>query len=210
MLRLWNKSINNNFISTSKIISSNFNKQLISKFSSGHHSDSDHSGHSGHSAGSDHSDHDHHHEHGGFQVNPPLEDYEAQAKSRIFRSQIDSFSVDKLLDSMKTPIIKPKKAEKHDLNLFQTNKEYIDFLATSFENKALERYPDYKKNNELTKLIPNYEKLNRYQQEVYLLNAYLVNELEKQREDIRKLYTFEKSSTLEESNERVAFFSSNL
>jgi hypothetical protein len=202
MLGLLNKRLNNNHLT--KIVNSKLTKLQIRNFSGGHHSGSDHSDHSHHS---DHSDHGHGHD-VVFQVNPPLEDYGAEVRSRIFGTKAETFSVDKLLDSIKKPSIKQTKPDQSNLNLFQTHTEYIDFLADSFKNKALEKYPNYRSDMSVSSLIPNFEKLNKYQQEVYLLEAYLMKELEKQRYETRQAYTFESNSSLEDSKQRNAFFKS--
>jgi hypothetical protein len=204
MLRLLNKRINNNLLSLAK--NSQLIKLQIKNFSGGHHSGSDHSDHSHHS---DHSDHGHGND-TVFPVNPPLEDYEAQVRARTFGIKAEIFSVDKLLDSIKKPIIKADKPDHSNLSLFKTNKEYIDFLADTFKSKALEKYPNYRNDLSLSKNVPNFENLNKYQQEVYLLQAFLVNEMEKQKEEVRKLYSFESNNSLEDTKKRNEFFHSNL
>jgi hypothetical protein len=200
MLRLLNKRINNNILS--QTVYSKLIKIQSKAFSSGHHSGSDHSDNSHQS---DHSDHSHHE---GFQVSPPFEDWEAQERARIFGSKAETFSVDKLLDSIKKPILKEIKPDQSNLSLFKTHNEYVDFLADSFKTKALEKYPDYRNDMSLSNLVPNFEKLNKYQQEVYLLEAFLMNELQKQKEEVRKLYSFNSNNNLEDSKQRNAFFHS--
>ena len=210
MLNLW-KSMKANKFKLNHLLNNNmpFLKFNVSYFSGGHH---------GHSAsGSDHSDHEHdhheHHEHGehaDHEVDHPIVpdgEYEKEARSRIFNKR-ETFSVEEILSAVKTPITKAKdtKIDASHISTFSSDQEYIEFLAKSFENKALQKYPDYKKNlDEFKHLIPMYDKLNDYQREVYTLDTYLHWELEKSELETREMYNFSGTS-VERARQRVAFF----
>jgi hypothetical protein len=211
MLNLWkstkvNKKIINNIVNSA----SSFHKFQLFKFSGGHH---------GHSAsGSDHSDHehdDHHHRHEhGDHANNVIDhpmvaegNYAQEARSRIFNKK-ETFSVDDLLTQVNTPISKSKetKIDPSQISAFNSQEDYIQFLARSFENKALQKYPEYKKYfDEYKHLIPQFDKLNEYQKEVYALDTYLHWELEKTELETRELYNFS-GTPVERARQRFAFF----
>lgn len=207
MLNLWkttkvNKKVLNNLINNTH----SFNKLQTFKFSGGHH------GHSG----SDHSDHEHDghdHEEGDHSDNVidhpliPEGNYAKEARSRIFNKK-ETFSVDDLLSQVKVPISKTKdtKIDLSKVSSFNSEQEYIKFLAKSFENKAVQKYPDYKKYfDDYKHLIPQLDKLNDYQREVYALDTYLHWELEKTELETRELYNFSGTS-VERARQRFAFF----
>lgn len=210
MLNLWKSSKGNKKL-ICNIINNHtpLNKLQLFKFSGGHH---------GHSAsGSDHSDHEHdhehddhgdHHEHGEHTDHPIVSEgnYDKEARSRIF-NKIETFSVDDLLSAIKTPITKIKtKIDLSQVSAFSSDQEYINFLAKSFQNKALQKYPEYKNQLEEYKhLIPNYERLNEYQKEVFSLDTYLRWELEKTELESREIYNFS-GIPVERARQRLAFF----
>ena len=207
MLNLW-KSTKVNKTKLNQVLNKSmpFVKFNVSYFSGGHH---------GHSAsGSDHSDHEHdhhdHHEHADHEGDHPIVpdgEYEKEARSRIFNKR-ETFSVEDILSGVKTPITKAKdtKIDPSQISTFSSEQEYIQFLAKSFENKALQRYPDYKNNlDEFKHLIPMYDKLNDYQREVYTLDTYLHWELEKSELETREMYNFS-GTPVERARQRVAFF----
>jgi hypothetical protein len=210
MLKLCNKKLNP--IALTYIKQGNLYNLSSYRFSSGGHGDHDDTDHSGHSH-SEHSDHDQHHHleaHETFQANPPLIDYPQQLRSRIFSKRSDSFSVDSILNETKKPLTKHEKLESISTTLFQTEKEYIDFLATNFERKAAERYPDYKRDESLKESIPEFNKLNRYQQEASLLDAYLNKELENKQNELHKMYQPGKQNSLEDAKAREHELKSNI
>jgi hypothetical protein len=207
MLNLWKstkakKNMLNQFLNNNN----SFMKLQVFKFSGGHH---------GHSAsGSDHSDHEHdHHEHAEHEEHEvdhpivPEGEYEKEARSRIFNKR-ESFSVDDLLSGVKSPITKPKdtKIDASQISSFSSEQEYVQFLAKSFENKALHKYPDYKKHlDEFKHLIPMYDKLNDYQREVFTLDTYLHWDLEKTELETREMYNFS-GTQVERARQRFDFF----
>ena len=201
MLRLWNRKLNLGIIS-------NFKSQQLVKFNfkcmSGGHNETD----SEHEHG--HSDHEGH-SNGHIEHLSENEIFYNNARSRIFNSNSENFSVEKLLKTVKTPlnnqkIVVDKKADK----IFDTEQKYIDFLAMNFEKKALEKYPNYKQNlEELKARIQNFNQFNKYQQEVVLLDTYMYWELEKQEQETRALYDVDGTS-FEQAKKRLKFFESKL
>jgi hypothetical protein len=212
MFRSLNKRINYNSLFT-KVGTNSYLKFPSFNFSSGGghgHSDGSDSEHGGHHSGhSEHSDHDHEHDaHEKYQVNPPLIDYPAEVKARIFSHRKDAFSVDKILSQAKKPLIKHEKLKPNDTAMFQTEKEYIDFLADSFARQAGQKYPNYKKDSEnLKNRIKDFDSLNRYQQEVFLLQEYLTRQLEDQSAEIHNMLKFN-GSPLEAAKAREHFLKS--
>lgn len=204
MLRLCNRKLNFkiNAHLSSQFVNSQLLKVSLKQMSGGghHNSDSEH----------EHTDHSDHEGHGHHAINPNISEneiYESNARSRIFNNNFEKFSVDKLLDSVKAPLNPEKlKVDKKMDKLFETEKKYVEFLATTFEKKALEKYPNYKQNQaELEKRIKNFDQLNAYQKEVYLLDAYMYHQLEKQENEIRAAYDVS-GTTLEQAKQRLSFF----
>jgi hypothetical protein len=175
------------------------------RFGGGHHgSDSEHD----HSH-SEHSDHDHHHDdghcHGKDHNTSEWIKYDNEERNRIFSRRNDDFNVEEMLARAKAPLKTSQKGMK-PVDLFETEKEYINFLATTFERKTLEKYPEYKKHLEkFLHKIPDYEEMNAYQREVYTLDAYLHWKLETTEDEIRDAYDF-KGTSLEQARQRFAFF----
>lgn len=170
------------------------------RFSGGHHSDSEHE----HSH-SEHSDHEH------TEVKDPNHNewvkFDNEQRSRIFSRKNESFDVEEMLSKAKTPLTSSTKGMP-EVQIFETENEYINFLAETFERKTLEKYPDYKTNlNQFIHRIPDYEEMNAYQKEVYTLDAYLHWKLETSEDEIRSAYDF-KGTSLEQARARFAFFES--
>ena len=130
----------------------------------------------------------------------------SEVRSRIF-NRTETFSVDNLLDKIKQPLIQIKtKPDASVIQLYKSEDDYINFLAKSFERKALEKYPDYKTDLEQFRhLIPDYENLNAYQREAYTLDTYLHWKLELEELKIRDAYNFS-GTPLERAKQRVGFF----
>lgn len=212
MLRLWNKKFNHNFLNNSsigtKLRTKVLNEIQCFKFSGGGH-------HSG--SGSDHSEHSDHDDHGhdhydGFHVIPPEIDFKGEERKRIFGTKVETFSVDKMLESVNKAIHKTASPEEEAISMFKSQTEYVDFLAKNFEKIALQKYPEYKKKFEEYKdYVPSeYTSLNSYQKEVHALDTYMWWKLEKQQQDIRKNYSFNKDSSLEEIRAKKNFFNSKI
>ena len=165
---------------------------------SGHPSDSDHD----HSH-SEHSDHEH-----SETKDPNYNEwvkFENEERNRIFTRKNEGFNVEEMLSKANTPLKINQKGMK-EVDMFQTEKEYINFLAETFERKTLEKYPDYKQDLEkFIHKIPDYADMNTYQKEVYTLDAYLHWKLETSEDDTRAAYDF-KGTSLEQAKERFAFF----
>lgn len=169
------------------------------RFSGGHHSsDSDHD----HSH-SEHSDHEH-----SEKNDPNYNEWiqlENEERNRIFSKKNDEFNVEEMLSRANTPLKVSQKGNK-PVDLFQTEKEYVNFLAETFERKTLEKYPEYKQHlDQFIHKIPEYEEMNAYQREVYTLDAYLHWKLETTEDEIRNAYDF-KGTSLEQARQRFAFF----
>ena len=175
------------------------------RFGGGHHgSDSEHD----HSH-SEHSDHDHHHDdshaHGKDHFTNEWIKYENEERNRIFSRKNDDFNVEEMLARAKAPL-KSNQRGMRPVNLFETEKQYINFLASTFERKTLEKYPEYKKHLEkYIHKIPDFEEMNAYQKEVYTLDAYLHWKLETTEDEISAAYDF-KGTSLEQARQRFAFF----
>lgn len=201
MLKLFKKSILNVNKSNFLNIKEGNLIQNIKRFNfsgGSHHSESENE----HSEHSDHSEHEAHHEPHNL-----IHEYNEEARSRIFQSKEEVFSVEKLLNNAKKPLAIPAKHYK-DVQMFETEEQYIKFLAETFERKTLEKYPEYKVNlSKFIHKIPDYESMNVYQREVYTLDAYLYWKLETTEDDIRNSYDF-KGTSLEQAKERFKFFES--
>ena len=168
------------------------------RFGGGHHSDSEHD----HSH-SEHSDHEH------TETKDPNFNawvkYENEERNRIFSRKNDDFNVEEMLQNAKTPLRTIQK-DKNPVDLFQKEEEYINFLAETFERKTLEKYPEYKLHmDKFVHRIPDFEEMNAYQKEVYILDHYLHWQLETKEDDIRAAYDF-KGTSLEQARQRFAFF----
>lgn len=206
MLRLWNRKLNQQlFCSLPNTQLYKFNLKCMSGGHGNHESDSEHE--HGHSDHSDHEGNGHNTHSENYSEN---EIFYNNARSRIFKNNTENFSVEKLLQSVKAPLNDEKiKVDKRADKLFDTEQKYIDFLATNFEKKALEKYPNYKDNlNELKFRIKNFDQFNKYQQEVVLLDTYMYWQLEKQEQEIRTVYDVS-GTTLEQAKKRLEFFESN-
>ena len=166
-------------------------------FSGGHHSGSE-------------SDHDHHHSSTSTTDTSESEDHLSLQRNRIFKTKVDRFSVDSILESLKTPLIKKENhVEKSTLKLFDSDKQYIDFLTLNFEKHALKKYPDYKLHlNEFKSRIPNYEKINSYQREVLILETYMIWKLEKLRDESVTAFEASYKSPLDQIKHRLNLISS--
>lgn len=134
----------------------------------------------GHSSGSDH---DHHHTSTTSTDASEPEDHVNIRRSKLFKKE--EFSVDNLLDSLKTPLSENKQyVPLSSLQNFNDQNEYVNFLATNFEKHALRRFPEYKTHlSEFKHRIHNYDNLNSYQREVLTLEMYHNWRLEKLRQE---------------------------
>lgn len=170
-------------------------------FSGGHHSGSD-------------SEHDHHNHHSTTSASDLSETEEILnfQRNQIFRAKAEKFSVDSLLDGIKAPLRRTEQGvEISSLNLFKTNEEYINFLASNFEKHALKRYPEYKTHlNEFKDRIVNYDKLNAYQKEVVTLEFYMLWKLEKLRDATVTSFQSESQNPLDQLRNRFQLISSIL
>lgn len=176
------------------------------RFGGGGHAGSD-SEHDHHDSHSEHSDHDHHHEDGHSEHKNEWVKFDNEERNRIFTRKNDDFNVEEMLSRAKAPLKVSQRGMK-PVSLFDTEKEYINFLANTFERKTLEKYPEYKKHiDKFVHKIPDYEEMNAYQKEVYTLDAYLHWTLENTEDEIRATYDF-KGTSLEQARQRFAFFES--
>jgi hypothetical protein len=173
--------INKNFtkrlfkLESGKIVS-----QMKKLFSSGSHTS-----HEGSGSESDH-DHDHSHDH-HHKVNF-YEDKKITEPWNTFRHvRADKFDVLGLIEKLRQPSVPedPKTKlviEKSDKSLADLDREYTEFLAESFRNVVSKKYPDYKKDLESYKhKIENFDKLNPYEKEVQILDAYMNYNMEQDR-----------------------------
>ena len=163
-------------------------------FSGGHHSHSD----------SDHDDHHHEHHTTSSSEASETEDHLNLLRKRAFSKVPKKFSVDEILEKAKSPITKAEEKINY-VSMFQNEDQYINFLANEFEKKALLKYPDYKNEIESFKhRIINFDRLNAYQKEVQTLNLYLLNKLDKDREDLTKAFQGNLEGTpLEQAKSRL-------
>jgi len=163
-------------------------------FSGGHHSHSD----------SDHDDHHHEHHTTSSSEASETEDHLNLLRKRAFSKVPKKFSVDEILEKAKAPITKAEEKINY-VSMFQNEDQYINFLANEFEKKAILKYPDYKKEIESFKhRIINFDRLNAYQKEVQTLNLYLLNKLDKDREDLTKAFQGNLEGTpLEQAKSRL-------
>lgn len=205
MLKIWKTPVLRERLLATKLKNSrNLLKNCMYNFSAGSHGH----GHSG--SGSEHEhehEHDHHEEHKkGAHSHYIIENYDQEVRSRIFRKS-EVFSVEKLLNQMSEPLnqttIIPNLSE---ISVYNSQEEYINFLAQNFERKALENYPEYKIHLDKFKhLIPQYETLNAYAREVYTLDTYLHWKLELDEHQIREAYNFSGSAS-QRAAQRENFF----
>ena len=194
------KNIKTQILKTNKksLLLSNLQKY---RFSGGHHSDSEHD----HSH-SEHSDHEHHHEVKDPNYNEWVK-YNNEERSRIFSRKNEAFNVEEMLSNAKNPLTTSGRGMPH-VEMFQSEAEYVNFLAESFQRRTLEKYPEYKRHlDQFVHRIPDYEGMNAYQREVYTLDAYLHWRLETAEDEIRAAYDF-KGTSLEQARARFAFFES--
>lgn len=168
------------------------------RFSGGHHSESEHE----HSEHSEHSEHDHH----GPTKNE-IHEFNQESRQRIFQAKKDSFSVEEMINGAKKPMFSQEKGFS-EVKMHETEEEYIKFLAENFERITLQKYPEYKKDLEkFIHRIPDFDKMNAYQKEVFTLDAYLHWKLETTEDETRAAYDF-KGTSLEQAQERFKFFES--
>ena len=198
MLKQLKKGLSFNLNKISLLSSSN-QLTYLSKynFSGGHHSGSD-------------SEHEHHQSTTSASDLSESEDILNFQRNQIFRAKAEKFSVDSLLDGIKTPLRRAEQGvEASSLNLFKTNEEYINFLASNFEKHALKRYPEYKTHlNEFKDRIVNYDKLNAYQKEVVTLEFYMLWKLEKLREESVTAFQSDSQNPLDQLRNRFKLISS--
>jgi hypothetical protein len=203
MLKLWKTPVLREKLLLRKLArKSNIINQQKFNFSAGGHGQSGSGSEHEHEDHSDHHEEHHHEEHSSLN----LHNYNEEIRSRIFRKS-EGFSVDKLLNQLSEPLVQTtSKPDPSHIEVFKSNEEYINFLAQSFERKALEKYPEYKSSlSQYRHLIPNYDSLNAYAKEVYSLDTYLHWKLEIEELQIREGYNFSGSS-LERAIQRVSFF----
>ena len=203
MLKLWKTPVLREKLLLRKLArKSNIINQQKFNFSAGGHGQSGSGSEHEHEDHSDHHEEHHHEEHSSLN----LHNYNEEIRSRIFRKS-EGFSVDKLLNQLSEPLVQTTlKPDRSQIEVFKSNEEYINFLAQSFERKALEKYPEYKSSlSQYRHLIPNYDSLNAYAKEVYSLDTYLHWKLEIEELQIREGYNFSGSS-LERATQRVSFF----
>mgnify|MGYP000314133715 CR=1 FL=1 len=188
--------INKNF--TKKLFKLESNKivmQMKKLFSS-----SSHTSHEGSGSESDHDhSHDHHHKVNFF------EDKKITEAWNTFRHvKSDKFDVLGLIEKLREPA-KPEDpksklvVEKSDKSLADIDREYSEFLAESFRNVVSKKYPDYKKDLESFKHnIPNFDKLNPYEKEVQILDAYMNYTVD---EDRRRSFNIQENSNSKNQND---------
>lgn len=171
------------------------------RFSGGHNSESEHSEHSEHT---EHSDHD-----GHSAFKNEIQEFNQEKRQRIFAGKKEAFSVEEMLHNAKQPLAAQAKGFP-EVQMHQTEEEYIKFLAENFEKVTLLKYPEYKKDLEkFVQRIPGYAKMNAYQKEVFVLDAYLHWKLETVEDETRAAYDFQGTS-LEQAKERFRFFESKI
>jgi hypothetical protein len=207
MLKLWKTPVLHNKV----LLKSVKGKALASIQKFNFSGDGHGHGHSGSESDHEHGHHEEHHEHHDHHEGkdiPIVSDahFHEEARSRIFNHQ-EKFSVDNLLGQLKEPLVQFKtKPDASVIEVYKSQDEYINFLAQSFERKALEKYPEYKTHLEQFKhLIPNYDSLNAYQREAYTLDTYLHWKLELEELQIRESYNFS-GTPLERARQRLNFF----
>ena len=118
--------------------------------------------------------------------------------------------MDSILESLKEPLIKKEaKVDISTLNMFNSEKEYIEFLSSNFQKHAIKKYPEYKTHlNEFKHRILNYDKLNDYQREVMTLEAYMIWKLEKLREETVTAFEAKDKNPLDQIKNRFLLISS--
>lgn len=202
MLNMFKKSILN--VKQSGKLNKSIESKVLSKIQkfkfsgSSHHSESEQE-HSEHSEHSEHENSVHNHN--------VIQEFNQEGRQRIFQAKKDSFSIEEMLNNAKKPLFTPEK-NYPEVKMFENNEDYIKFLAETFEKKTLEKYPEYKKDlQQYIHRIPDFDKMNAYQKEVFTLDAYLHWKLETTEDDIRNAYDF-KGTTLEQARERFQFFES--
>lgn len=169
-------------------------------FGSAHHHES-----SGFDSGSESHHHDHHHE--SF-----YKDKKITTPWNTFRHvKSEKFDVLGLIEKLREPVQQPSKnhemvkPEKETRPSHEIEKEYISFLADTFKTHVSAKYPNYRDEVErLSEGIPNFSKLNDYEKEVQLLDAYMQDSLKQKRESS---YT---KQNLKASNNSSPFSSSHL
>ena len=203
MHKLWKTPVLRDKTLLSKFVEkSNFLSLSKFSFSAGGHG----TGHSG--SGSDNEHHEEHHDSHDSHHEGPLiiDNYSQEVRSRIFKNS-EIFSVDKLLTQLNEPLNQTTpKLDASATLVHKSQEEYINFLAQSFERKALEKYPEYKTHlSQFKHLIPNYESLNAYAREAYTLDTYLHWKLEVEELQTREAYNFS-GSPADRASQRLSFF----
>ncbi len=129
---------------------------------------------SGSDSGSDHGHHhDSHHDHHGPK-HRFLQDRQ-EPWNILKHTKGEQFDALNLVEKLREPLVKRSELfdkDKTEKDLCQLEKEYIEFLTKSFVEQSLKQYPQYK-SKDLSHLIPGFEKMNSYEQEVSLLDAYM-------------------------------------
>ncbi len=205
MLKMFKKTLHNaqkvSILNKSVQKSSAIEKfQKFSFSASSHHSESEHE----HSDHSEHSEHDHH-----CTFKNEIQEFNQESRQRIFSQKKENFAVEDMLNKAKTPLFTPEKGF-GEVKMHENEDQYIKFLAENFERITLQKYPEYKNNlDKFISRIPDYDKMNAYQKEVFTLDAYLHWKLETTEEETRAAYDF-KGTTLEQAKERFKFFESKL
>lgn len=130
------------------------------------------------SSGSDSgSDHGHHHDSHHDNHGPKhrfLQDRQ-EPWNILKHTKGEQFDALNLVEKLREPLVKRSELfdkDKTEKDLCQLEKEYIEFLTKSFVEQSLKQYPQYK-SKDLSHLIPGFEKMNSYEQEVSLLDAYM-------------------------------------
>lgn len=129
---------------------------------------------SGSDSGSDHGHHhDSHHDHHGPK-HRFLQDRQ-EPWNILKHTKGEQFDALNLVEKLREPLVKRSELfekNKTEKDLCQLEKEYIEFLTKSFVEQSLKQYPQYK-SKDLSHLIPGFEKMNSYEKEVSLLDAYM-------------------------------------
>lgn len=147
--------------------------------SSGSDSGSDHGHHDSHS-------HDHHDHHG---VKHKFLSDRQEPWNILKHTKGEQFDVLNLVEKLREPITKKSElftSNNQSKDLCQIEKEYVEFLTKSFTEQCLKQYPEYK-SKDLSHLIPGFEKMNSYEKEVSLLDAYMNQKVNHLKEESRNI-----------------------
>lgn len=124
----------------------------------------------------------------------------------------DQFSVDSMISKLREPVVKSDLSKSllqsdQSVTKEELNNQYIDFLTKSFTNIISKRYPDYRSNYEEYKhLLPNMDKMNSYQREVEILDAYMQWSINSLRDKIDQASQPSGESALEQAKSRLEIF----